>query len=54
MKTKQKGAASITIDLRGGIITVRHSTTKEILLDFEANDGAWDEIWNGIYKAKNL
>ena len=54
MKTRQRGAANISIDLRGGVITVRHGNTKEILIDFEANDGAWDEIWNGIYKAKNL
>lgn len=54
MKAKQRGAANISIDLRGGWITVKHGITNEILIDFEANDGAWDEIWNGIYKAKNL
>jgi len=54
MKAKQTGAANISIDLRGGWITVRHGDTKEILIDFEANAGAWDEIWNGIYKSKNL
>ena len=54
MKQRARGAASMIIDLRGGIITVRHGDTKEVLIDFEAYEGAWDTIWDGIYMAKNL
>ena len=54
MKNREKGAASIKIDLRGGWVTVRHGDTNEVLIDFEANEGAWSTIWDGIYLAKNL
>jgi len=54
MKNREKGSASVNIDLRGGWITVRHGDTGEVLIDFEANDGAWSTIWDGIHLAKNL
>ena len=54
MKTKEKGAASIRIDLRGATITVYHGSTNEVLKTFTAYDGAWDAIWEGINNAKQL
>ena len=54
MKTKEKGAASIRIDLRGATITVYHGSTNEVLKTFTAYDGAWDAIGEGINNAKQL
>ncbi|MCH9716885.1 MAG: hypothetical protein K0U52_07360 [Gammaproteobacteria bacterium] len=54
MRTKEKGAASIRIDLRGATITVYHGSTNEVLKTFTAYDGAWDAIWEGINNAKEL
>jgi hypothetical protein len=54
MKRRERGAASINIELRDGLITVRHASTGEVLVDFEANEGAWTTIWDGIHLAKNL
>lgn len=54
MKNKEKGAASIRIDLRGATITVYHGSTNEVLKTFTAYEGAWDSIWKGINNAKEL
>jgi hypothetical protein len=54
MRTKEKGAASIRIDLRGATITVYHESTNEVLKTFTAYEGAWESIWEGINNAKEL
>lgn len=54
MKEKERGAASIYIDLRAATITVYRGEDKYILESFTAYKGSWDEIWEGIYNAKNL
>ena len=54
MKTKEKGAASMRIDLRGATITVYHGSTNEVLSTFTAYNGAWEKIWEGINNAKQL
>jgi hypothetical protein len=54
MRTKEKGAASIRIDLRGSTITVYHGSTNEVLKTFTAYEGAWESIWKGINNAKEL
>jgi len=54
MRTKEKGAASIRIDLRGATITVYHGSTNEVLKTFTAYEGAWESIWEGINNAKQL
>ena len=54
MKNKERGSASIHIDLRGAMITVYHGTDKSVLENFTAYEGAWDEIWKGINNAKQI
>ena len=45
---KQRGAATITVQLRNNIITVRHGDTNEILLERIAYDGDWKWIWEAL------
>lgn len=54
MKNKERGSASIHIDLRGAMITVYHGTDKSVLENFTAYEGAWEEIWKGINNAKQI
>jgi hypothetical protein len=54
MKAKERGSASMRIDLRGATITVYHGSTNEVLKTFTAYEGAWETIWEGINNAKNL
>jgi hypothetical protein len=53
MKQREQGAAAIRIDLRGGVITVYHGVGGHKLETFDAYDGAWNMIWDGIRNAKN-
>jgi len=53
MKQREEGAAAIRIDLRGGVITVYHGVGGNKLETFDAYDGAWNMIWDGIRNAKN-
>lgn len=45
---KERGQASILIDLTDGVITVKHGTAHAILAQWEANEGDWDKLWDTI------
>jgi len=49
-KIKERGEASMFVDLKDGIITVEHGTDKVVLQQWEAESGDWDRIWEVIYK----
>ena len=49
---KERGHASIFVELKDGVITVYHGTAKEILAQWTANTGDWDKIWETINKLK--
>ena len=42
---KNLGSAHLYIDLSQGILTIKHGTTKEILLQRKARKGTWENIW---------
>ena len=44
MKTKEKGAATIVIDLSGGAITVSHGDGSLLGLKRKAQKGDWDKL----------
>ena len=41
---KEKGSASVFIDLTDGIIKMYHGTDKILLCERVANNGDWDKI----------
>ena len=45
---KQRGAATIKVQLDNSVITVRHGDTNEILLERIAYDGDWKWIWEAL------
>lgn len=45
---KERGAASIIVELSEGIITVKHSDDNSILLQWEAEEGDWAKIWDTL------
>jgi hypothetical protein len=47
---KERGEASVKIELSNGIITVIHGTDNVVLKQWTANSGDWDRIWNTINK----
>lgn len=49
---KERGAASVKIELSKGIITVWHGTNNVILQQWEANTGDWDKLWATIMQLK--
>tara|TARA_R100000008_G_scaffold84793_2_gene73123 strand:- start:847 stop:1023 length:177 start_codon:yes stop_codon:yes gene_type:complete len=51
----EEGMASINIELKEGVITVRHGTADDVLLTTVAPKGSWDSIFktlNDIAKSK--
>lgn len=51
---KERGAASIFIELTGGVITVKHGTEHAVLAQWTANEGDWDTLWQTISTLKAL
>lgn len=49
---KERGSASIYIELKDAKITVYHGTDNSILDMFTAYEGSWAVIWEGINNAK--
>jgi len=50
---KEKGAASILIELVDGNIIVKHGTDGAVLLEIlNAPTGAWDKIWQTLEAIK--
>lgn len=49
---KERGSASIYIELKDAKITVYHGTDNSILDMFTAYEGSWAMIWEGINNAK--
>lgn len=48
-KTRERGSAQINIELKDGIITVRHThPLGDILYTKDAKPGDWDKIWEAI------
>lgn len=45
---KEKGSASILIDLTDSKIKVYHGTDKSLLYEKNAIKGDWDKIWSSI------
>jgi len=45
---KEKGAASIFIELKNSCIKVYHGTDKVLLFKKKAVKGDWDKIWKSI------
>lgn len=52
MENKERGAASILIELSDGIITVKHGTDNAILAQWTATPGDWDKIWDRVNELK--
>jgi len=50
---KERGSASITIELKNEVITVYHNEDGSVLKTFEAYEGSWDRIWKGIDTAES-
>ena len=48
MEDKERGAASISIELSNSIITVKHGQTGEVLQSINARYGDWNRIWNTL------
>lgn len=43
----EDGAAAVNIELRNGIITVRHSSPEgEVLLEGDAEAGSWEKLFD--------
>lgn len=49
---KERGSASIYIELKDSKIIVYHGTDNSILDMFTAYEGSWAMIWEGINNAK--
>ena len=49
----EKGAASMNIELKDGVITVRHGTDNEVLLTTVATQGSWGSIWEKLRSIKS-
>ena len=45
---KDTGSASVSLELRNSIITMRHGETKEVLMQFDAIEGDWVSIMHFI------
>ena len=45
---KERGAASIFVELRDGVITVKHGTEGATLRQWTANSGDWEQLWARI------
>ena len=52
MEVKERGAASVHIELSNGTITVKHGTDHAILAQWVANTGDWDKLWSTINALK--
>ena len=46
----EKGSAKLVLELKNGVITVRHGESNQVLVDFLAVDGDWKAITNAINK----
>lgn len=45
---KERGAASVFIELKDGVITVTHGTDHVVLTQWIANKGDWEHLWRRI------
>jgi hypothetical protein len=50
---KEKGEAGDSLELKGGIISVRHHEGNFLLMSWTANEGDWDKIWELFHKLEN-
>jgi hypothetical protein len=50
---KERGQASIVIELDNGVITVAHGTDKEVLAQWVAKQGDWKTIWEVLTALNN-
>ena len=48
-EVKERGGASMTVELSGGVITVKHSEGGSTLAEWTAETGDWDKIWQVIH-----
>lgn len=53
MEIKERGHASIFIEIKNGVITVTHGTDKVTLAEWVAQGNDWDQLWQTINKLKN-
>lgn len=47
-EAKERGAASVRIELSKGVITVYHGTDGVKLVEWTANEGDWTKLWERI------
>lgn len=52
-EVKERGHASIFIEIKDGIITVTHGTDNVVLQKWEAQGNDWDQLWKTIMQLKN-
>lgn len=45
---KERGAASIIVELSEGVVTVYHGTANVVLHQVTVSEGAWEEMFDGI------
>ena len=48
VEMSDQGAASIHAELSHGVITVRHGSTNERLLEIQTTGDCWDQIWQTL------
>ena len=49
---RERGSASLFIELKDSKITVKHGTTNEIMFTTKAVDGDWKKLWSTIQELK--
>jgi len=49
-KIADRGSAKLVLELKNGVITVRHGESNQVLTDFSAVEGDWKAITNAINK----
>ena len=52
-EVKERGAASVLIELKNGVITVTHGTDNVVLQQWTAQGQDWDQLWKTIMQLKN-
>jgi hypothetical protein len=53
-RIKERGAASVEIELTKGVITVRHGEGGAVLAQWVANAGDWEKLWATIRQLQTL
>ena len=49
-KGREAGRAGILVELKSGLVTVKHSETLEVLFSLFAYSGTWDKIFKSLKK----